>query len=159
MSDAERPRLRRFDGGRFRWQGVEDRVYKHQDASETGLGWRDVVRNTLFGREGEPGAFDVRYFEIGPGGHSTLEKHGHVHAVTVVRGRGRIIAGTRVYDARPYDFVYIPAWTPHQFLGDTSEPLGFLCVVDRERDRPQPLSAGELAALRRTPEVARAMRL
>jgi len=29
---------------------------------------------------------------------------------------------------------------PHQFRNTGTEPLGFLCVVDAERDRPTPLA-------------------
>jgi hypothetical protein len=30
----------------------------------------------------------------------------------------------------------------HQFRATAAEPLGFLCVVDRERDRPVPVREG-----------------
>lgn len=152
--------IRRFEADRFRWEGVPERVYKYQDAasSERGLGWKDVVRNTLFGREGEPAAFEVRYFEIAPGGYSTLEKHRHVHAVTVVRGTGLVVVGTEVHRVRPFDFIYVPPMVPHQFVNDGGEPFGFLCVVDSDRDRPQPPSDEELAQLQAHPEVGRVIR-
>ncbi len=37
----------------------------------------------------------------------------------------------------PGDLVTIPAWTWHQFRATAGEPCGFLCMVNRERDRPQ----------------------
>lgn len=152
--------VRRFDRDRFRWDGVPERVYKFQDAatSERGLGWKDVVRNTLFGKDGEPAAFEVRYFEIAPGGYSTLEKHHHVHAVTVLRGTGDVVVGTQVHRVRPFDFVYIPSLVLHQFVNAGDEPFGFLCVVDGDRDRPQPPTDEELASLQRHPEVGQVIR-
>src|SRR2546427_2468983 len=53
------------------------------------------TRQTLLG-EGtgeEPFNFVTRYFEIQPGGYSTLERHQHPHAVVVLRGRGRVTLG------------------------------------------------------------------
>ena len=149
----------RFQQQAFGWEGVEPRAYKEQAAGEGGLGWRGVTRHTLFGRDGEPAAFEVRYFEIEPHGYSTLEQHEHVHAVTIVRGRGKVLVGDRVYDAEPMDFFYIPPRTAHQFVNDGEEPFGFLCVVDRERDRPQPLDAETLARLRQNPATAAVLRL
>jgi ribulose-bisphosphate carboxylase large chain len=42
----------------------------------------------LSGKRGESQRFHVRYFEIAPGGYSTLEKHEHEHVVIPIRGRG-----------------------------------------------------------------------
>ncbi|MBI2536308.1 MAG: cupin domain-containing protein, partial [Gemmatimonadetes bacterium] len=40
----------------------------------------------------------------------------------------------------PYDCVYVAPGTTHQFRATGTEPLGFLCMVDRVRDRPQVLA-------------------
>jgi hypothetical protein len=44
------------------------------------------------------------------------------------------------------------AW--HQFRAAADAPLGFLCMVDVARDRPQLPTEAELAALRRDPAIA-----
>lgn len=148
-----------FDPRAFRWAGVPDQEYKFQEGTGAGLGWRDVVRNTLLRPEGEPAAFSVRYFEVAPGGYTSLERHQHVHAVLVLRGRARVVLGSRVHDLKPHDFVYVPPDTPHQFVNDGPEPFGFLCVVDARRDRPQPLTPEQVDAIRRDPEASRVARL
>src|SRR2546427_4657787 len=97
------------------------------------------TRQTLLG-EGtgeEPFNFVTRYFEIQPGGYSTLERHQHPHAVVVLRGAGRVILGERAYDIAPFDCVYVSPGVYHQFQATSAEPLGFLCTVDRVRDRPE----------------------
>jgi len=120
----------------FRWQGVEVREYKADGAP-----YKDVTRQTLLGEgEGEGEAdlnFITRYFEIQPGGYSTLERHRHPHAVVVIRGRGRVALGERTYDLAPFDCVYVAPGAVHQFEASGGEPLGFLCIVDRVRDRPE----------------------
>ena len=120
----------------FRWQGIEVREYKADGAP-----YKDVTRQTLLGEgEGEGEAdlnFITRYFEIQPGGYSTLERHRHPHAVVVIRGRGRVALGERTYDLAPFDCVYVAPGAVHQFEASGGEPLGFLCIVDRVRDRPE----------------------
>ncbi len=120
----------------FRWQGVPERQYKEEDGTFHG-----VLRQTLLGEgEGEEAlAFLTRYFEIAPGGWSTLERHGHPHAVIVLAGRGHVLLGEETLPLAPHDCVYVAPETPHQFRADRGGPLGFLCIVDRVRDRPVPL--------------------
>ena len=99
----------------------------------------------------------MRYFEVGPGGHSSLEKHTHIHIVMTLRGHGRVIIGDEIFATQPFDVMYVPPDTPHQFVNDGDEPFGFLCIVDADRDRPRPLSPEELARLRANPATAAVM--
>ncbi len=119
-----------------RWDGVPVRHYK-DDASL----FKDVQRQGLLGEgEGEEALrFVMRYFEVGVGGYSTLERHEHPHAVVVLRGRGSVRLGDETADIAPHDCVYVAPRAVHQFRADRGETLGFLCIVDRVRDRPQPL--------------------
>jgi mannose-6-phosphate isomerase-like protein (cupin superfamily) len=134
--------------GAGRWDGTELRAYKQDNAAP----FCDVTRQVLFS---DPAmAAEWRYFEIAAGGHTTLERHQHVHAVMVHRGRGQCLVGTEIRDIGPGDLVFIAAMTWHQFRATTPEPLGFLCLVNAERDRPQLPSSEDLAQLRRDPAVA-----
>jgi quercetin dioxygenase-like cupin family protein len=146
-SKDDAPTLRRHEDG-FAWQGVERLAYK-QDGDAP---FHDVSRQILFSRPDLAG--ELRYFEVGPGGHTTLERHGHVHAVVIVRGHGRCLVGAQVSEIGPLDLVAIPGWTWHQFRAGPNEPLGFLCLVDATRDRPALPTAEELADLRASPEIA-----
>ena len=119
------------------WDGVPVREYKTGDVP-----YKDVTRHTLLGDAvgEEPFTFLTRYFQIEPGGYSTLERHGHPHAVVVIRGRGRVTLGERTFDIAPFDCVYVSPGVTHQFRATGEEPLGFLCTVDRVRDRPEVVS-------------------
>ena len=131
-----------------RWEGVDVSPYKDTGSAP----FRDITRQLLIG---EPDlACELRYFEIGPGGHSTLERHAHRHAVMVLHGRGRCLVGNRIHDIDEHDLVSIDADTWHQFRADDNQPLGFLCLVNRERDRPRLPDAAELEALRNDPDIA-----
>ena len=138
---------RRHDGG-FRWEQVELLAYKAEGTAP----FRDVTRQVLIERP-ELGC-QLRYFEVAPGGHSTLERHEHVHGVMVLRGRGACLVDDTVVELATNDLVTVPPMTWHQFRAGDDEPLGFLCMVNAERDRPILPTDDELAALRRNPVVA-----
>lgn len=143
--------VRRGEG--FRWEDVPVEPYK-----EEGSTFRDVSRQLLFGH-GEGLASDLRYFEVGPGGHTTLERHEHAHAVVVLRGVGRVLVDPEVREIQPFDLVHVPSLTWHQFQAAGDQALGFLCVADGGRDRPQRPTLDELEELRRRPEVASFVRV
>ena len=138
MADA--PLIRRHTGD-FHWEAVDVLAYK-QDATAP---FRDVTRQVLFDTADPPA--QLRYFEVAPGGWTTLERHEHVHAVMVIRGRGQCLVGEKAYDIAAHDLVSVPPMTWHQFRSAAEEPLGFLCLVAAERDRPQLPAEAEAAAI------------
>ena len=142
-------RRRRADHD-FTWEGVEVLAYKPPEAGAAPT-FHDLTRQVLF--EGDQSASQVRFFDVAPGGHTTLERHGHAHAVIVLRGGGRCLVGHQVLDLRPFDLVEIGPWEWHQFRAAADGPLGFVCIVDRDRDRPQLPAPGELEELARDPAV------
>ncbi len=120
--------------GELRWEGIDAEAYKA--TTDT---WKGVSRRELIGKRGESPRFHVRYFELDPGGHSTLEKHDHEHVVVIQRGRGEVRLGCTLYRVGFGDVVYVAPGDPHQFLnpGEAADPFGFLCIVNAERDRPR----------------------
>ncbi len=131
----------------FRWDGVELHAYKKEGAAA----FKDITRQTLFAEAGM--AAELRYFEIAPGGHSTLERHEHMHAVMIFRGRGLCLVGNEVRDVQEHDLVTIPPMTWHQFRSGSGAIMGFLCMVDRERDRPQLPTEADMETLRLSPQI------
>src|SRR5690554_3555467 len=117
----------------FNWEGIEPRMYKGDRSC-----YKGVLRNALLG-EGEDEQqlnFQTRYFEVEAGGYTTLEYHRHPHSVVVIRGSGSVILGDEVHELNLHDVIYITPETLHQFHADAGEKLGFLCIVDRYRDKP-----------------------
>lgn len=136
----------------YGWENVAPEAYKA--GYDEGRDWQGIVRQVLIGKSGETTAFHVRYFEVAPRGYSSLEKHGHAHVVIVVKGQGRAILNATAHEVKPFDMVYVDPWTPHQFQAAGDEPFGFLCIVDAERDRPQPVSETEAEAARTANTIA-----
>lgn len=117
--------------GPHAWEGVPLQDYKAAAAHHCG-----VLRSVLVGDLGEQTRFHVRYFEIAPGGFTTLEHHRHEHVVLVMRGAGRARLGETELDLVFGDLLYIAPHEVHQLTNPTAEPFGFLCMVDAERDSP-----------------------
>jgi ribulose-bisphosphate carboxylase large chain len=115
------------------WQGVPIQEYKPAADHHCG-----VIRSVLVGESGEKTSFQVRYFEIAPGGYSTREHHQHEHVVVVLRGRGEVCLDTTWHEIGFGDAIYVAPNEIHQLRAKGDEPFGFLCLVDRERDRPMP---------------------
>lgn len=122
----------RFLAG-FDWKDVPLEDYKADTE-----GYKGITRRELSGKRGESQKFHLRYFEIKPGGYSTLEKHEHEHVVVVMRGSGEAQAGCYIWKVGFGDVVYVSPSDVHQFRcpADAAEPFGFLCIVNAERDRP-----------------------
>jgi mannose-6-phosphate isomerase-like protein (cupin superfamily) len=146
---SDRPHDLNFRAARgdFHWDGVETRRYKDEPLAP----YRDVTRQVLFSDPSLRG--ELRYFEVAPGGYSTLERHEHMHAVLVLRGSGQCLVGDEIRTIGLHDLITAPPWAWHQFRAGDREPLGFLCLVNAERDRPQLPSESELAELKRNPAV------
>jgi quercetin dioxygenase-like cupin family protein len=135
--------------GDFRWQDVAYQPYK-QDGSAK---FKDISRQVLFHQDAL--GCELRYFEMDAGGFSTLERHEHAHAVMILRGQGDCLVGDTVRAVKSLDLISIPAWEWHQFRATKGEKLGFLCMVNKERDRPVLPTADDLEGLKTLPAVAR----
>jgi len=136
----------------YRWQGVEILPYK-EDARAL---FQAITRQILFA---DPALqSELRYFEMEAGGFSTLERHEHMHAVLIFRGQGHCLVGSEVRRVAFRDLIMVPPWTWHQFRATSDQPLGFLCMVNAERDKPQLPSAQDLAELEADPRIAAFLR-
>jgi quercetin dioxygenase-like cupin family protein len=140
-----------FEPAAFAWADVKLEGYRAGKEDLPDQGFRGVSRQTITSGTNEKCAFEVRYFEIEPNGYTRLERHEHVHSVTVLRGRGYALIGADVHPLSGHDHVYVPPMTFHQFVNDGDVAFGFMCVVDAERDRPILPNADELAALDANP--------
>ncbi len=145
---TRKPPVHRKARDDYRWEGVELLPYKEDDRAL----FKAITRQTLFAHPELDG--ELRYFEVAPDGFSTLERHEHMHGVLILRGSGQCMIGDEIRDVGTNDLVTVPAMTWHQFRATAGEPLGFLCMVNARRDKPQLPSADDLTRLRSNPKVA-----
>jgi quercetin dioxygenase-like cupin family protein len=138
--------IRRFKS--FRWEETDLLAYKEEGSAP----FKAITRQTLFR---DPALkCELRYFEVSPGGYSTLERHEHMHAVLILRGRGEVLVGDEVRKIDTNDLVTIEPWTWHQFRAGSDAPLGFLCMVNSERDKPSLPTDEDRKTLEANPKIA-----
>jgi ribulose-bisphosphate carboxylase large chain len=118
--------------GEYHWQHRTDRVYKGGGE----LPFAGVRRVELVGKNGEIADFDLRFFELEPGGYTSLEKHLHTHVIIFTHGEGEVRVGGAVYQVGANDIAYVPPLQVHQIRNLGASSMGFYCIVDHERDRP-----------------------
>ena len=135
------------------WEAVTPLHYKEEGSAP----FKDVSRHVLFGDTHIDA--ELRYFEVSAGGYTTLERHEHAHAVLILRGAGRVLIGDEVHEVACNDLVSIAPMTWHQFRPADGEVLGFLCMVNQSRDRPQLPNSSELERLRATPAIGEFIRV
>ncbi len=116
--------IRKFIGtdGALDWKGVQEQEYISPDAHGVSVRWLILPAD-------EAASFGLRYFEVAPGGHTSLDRHAHDHGVVVLRGRGRVLLGEEVREISYGDTVYVSPHELHQLRCVGEEPLGFLCVI------------------------------
>lgn len=117
----------------FDWKERPAIVYKKAQ----GLPFAGIKRRELIGKQGEECCFDLRYFEIEPGGYSSLEQHQHSHVIIGTRGQGDVLLAEKSYHLSEDDVIYIQPNTAHQLHNAGDQPFGFYCIVDRDRDQPR----------------------
>ena len=123
-----------FDGD-YEWRARPSSPYK--DAADSSF--KAVRRVELVGKYGEHTNADLRYFEIEPGGYSSLEHHLHTHIVIGARGEGVLQLGNERVKLDVNDVAYIEPMEVHQLRNETDARFGFYCIVDHGRDRPRRL--------------------
>ena len=125
-----------YPARRFRWRGIALEPYRTLGGGRAAGASRQVL---VAGSSGAAISFDVRYFELAPGGRTNFERHRHAHVVIGLRGAGRARLGRRWVRLRRLDACYIAPDTAHELHNDRRGPFGFLCVVDARRDRGRPV--------------------
>ena len=116
--------VHKFKGvsGSFEWEGASAQDYEPPAAQRVTVRW-------LIGPQEKAPHFAMRYFEVEPGGRTSLDSHEHDHGVMILGGTGRVLLGDDEVEVSFGDVVYIPPYELHQFKNVGREPLGFLCVV------------------------------
>ncbi len=115
-----------------RWHNRQQTAYK----TDQTLPHANASRTELIGGD-EQTHFELRYFELQPGGFTSLEKHLHTHVIIGVQGIGRLLVDNQQQDFSEHDIAYIPPSSVHQLRNNSDKVFGFYCLVDRNRDKPQ----------------------
>ena len=102
------------------------------EAVDVTAGTATTSRVLLSAADGAP-HFAMRRFTMGADGGMPLHTNTVEHEQYVLRGRGRVSIGEKVYEVGADDVLYIPAGVPHSYEV-IEAPFEFLCMVPNARD-------------------------
>ena len=140
----------------YHWDGVERKQYKTDTTN-----FKGVSRYSLLGESDDEWELNMqtRYFEVEAGGYTSLEQHRHPHSVVIIRGSGTLVLGNEIHTIGLNDVVFVSPETLHQFHADKGSELGFICIVDRYRDKPIIPSSDTIESVMATSEARQKIRL
>ena len=95
-------------------------------------GAADVTMRLLIGPDQDAPNFNMRLFEVAPGGHTPWHEHAWEHEVYVLGGAGEVRGPSGSVPIAAGNCVFIPPDEEHQFVNTGDETLKFLCLVPRD---------------------------
>jgi len=95
-------------------------------------GAAEVTMRLLIGPAQDAPTFNMRLFEVAPGGHTPCHSHDWEHEVYVLGGAGEVRSPDGQVPIAASDCVLIPPNEEHQFVNTGDETLKFLCLVPRD---------------------------
>ena len=87
-----------------------------------------TIRWLIAEKDGAP-RFQMRLFEVAPGGRTPLHTHAWEHEVYILEGEGVL---TFEGEERPFSkdhFVFVPEERLHSFINTGENTLSFICIV------------------------------
>jgi quercetin dioxygenase-like cupin family protein len=85
--------------------------------------------------EGAPN-FNMRHFEVQPGGCTPHHQHDYEHEVLILQGQGLARSEQGNHPVKAGDVVWVPPNEMHQFQNTGTAPLEFLCLVPVPKGAP-----------------------
>ena len=112
---------------------MQIKVADEVEANEVCMdGAADVTMRMLIGPDDDAPTFNMRMFEVAPGGHTPRHTHDWEHEVYVISGEGTVYAGGEETPLQAGQCVFVPPKEEHQFLNTGSSPMKFLCLVPKD---------------------------
>ena len=109
------------------------KVAEQVEAREVEMaGAADVKMRMLIGPDDGAPTFNMRMFDVAPGGHTPRHSHDWEHEVYVLAGEGVVLAGGEELAVTRGECLYVPPNEEHQFRNGGAAPLRFLCLVPKD---------------------------
>ena len=85
----------------------------------------------LLGPKDDVPHFHMRYVTVAPGGVIPLHSHGPIHQMFIVKGQGTVLYEGGETSIEEGSFVYMPSAKIHGTRNTGSNPLEFVCCINR----------------------------
>ena len=92
-------------------------------------GAADVCMRMLIGPDDGARNFNMRMFDLAPGGYTPLHQHAWEHEVYILAGEGTLRTEDGDRPVAAGNCVFVPGEDLHQFANTGEATLRFLCLV------------------------------
>ncbi len=92
-------------------------------------GLKNVSIRWLISRKDGAKNFAMRYFEVGPGGHSPWHQHEWEHEMFILEGEGVAVKQDGEIKFKAGDAFFVEPGEWHNFKNEGKKPLKFLCLI------------------------------
>ena len=92
-------------------------------------GAKDVAIRWLISKADGAENFEMRMFELQPGGFTPLHTHLHEHEVFVIEGKGAFVFEGKEYPFSNDYVIFVPGGKEHCFKNTGHSVLKFLCII------------------------------
>jgi quercetin dioxygenase-like cupin family protein len=92
-------------------------------------GAKDVYIRWLISKADGAKNFEMRMFELQPGGYTPLHTHPHEHEVFVIEGKGIFVYEGKEYPFSTDSVIFVPERKEHRFKNTGDSVLRFLCII------------------------------
>jgi quercetin dioxygenase-like cupin family protein len=105
---------------------VENKVVEMEGANQVRL------RLLVSEQDGAPN-FNMRVFELAPGGHTPFHTHDFEHEIFVLEGEGELFDGENAHALEPGSVVLVAPNEEHNFRNTSQDGIfKFICIVPQE---------------------------
>lgn len=99
------------------------------------------MRVMLSEADGAPN-FNLRVFDVKPGGNTPKHEHPYEHEIFILEGEGEMLLEGEIRKISKYDTALIPASTRHTIVNTGSSLLRLICIVPQDMGVNPGKSAG-----------------
>lgn len=92
-------------------------------------GAKDVEIRLLISKADGAENFEMRMFELQPGGYTPLHTHPHEHEVFVIEGQGVFVCEGQEHEFSAEYVIFVPPNKEHRFKNTGNSLLRMLCII------------------------------
>lgn len=92
-------------------------------------GAKDVEIRLLISKTDGAENFEMRMFELQPGGYTPLHTHPHEHEVFVIEGQGVFVCEGQEHEFSAEYVIFVPPNKEHRFKNTGNSLLRMLCII------------------------------
>ena len=104
---------------------IEDMKASHPEGTE-GVDFRPLIAKNVNAPN-----FYLRVFDVAPGGHTPGHAHRWEHEMYVVKGKGKVVLGSREVQIKEGDALLIEPDEDHMFVNSSDALLRLICVIPK----------------------------